>query len=181
MIFACVPLGIMTAIAGAIRVQGDYLLRAFIGRARENYAAAEIEYLSSTSNEVCELFNGKGIVRTMGNPTVAQLIVLLNDFPKPDAKSFDLSCGIHTLESATKKNVMYGKSTCYEAPTICSFECVIDTTQNTPSNSIWIHGSGCGSSSGRLCLPQMSRKPRKAGEEAKAKKDQLADRQPGIL
>ncbi|KIL85875.1 serine threonine-protein phosphatase 6 regulatory ankyrin repeat subunit a [Fusarium avenaceum] len=108
-IFACVPLGIMTAIAGAIRVQGDYLLRAFIGRAREDYAAAEIEYLSSTSNEVCELFNGKGIIRTMGNPTVAQLIVLLNKFPKPDDESFDLSCGIHTLESATKENVMYGK------------------------------------------------------------------------
>ncbi|KAG5655398.1 hypothetical protein KAF25_000647 [Fusarium avenaceum] len=108
-IFACVPLGIVTAIAGAIRVQGDYLLRAFIGRARENYAAAEIDYLSSTSNEVCELFNGKGIIRTMGTPTVAQLIVVSSRFPKPDDKSFDLSCGIHTLESATNDNVMYGK------------------------------------------------------------------------
>jgi hypothetical protein len=112
-IFACVPLGIMTAIAGAIRVQGDYLLRAFIGRARENYAAAEIDYLSSTSNEVCELFNGKGIIRTMGTPTVAQLLVVSSRFPKPDDKSFDLSCGIHTLESATNDKVMYGKSTCY--------------------------------------------------------------------
>ncbi|KAM0543002.1 hypothetical protein ACHAO7_009605 [Fusarium culmorum] len=62
-IFACVPLGIMTAIAGAIRVEGRPVLKAFIGRARENKAAAEIEYMSSTSAEVGELFNGKDDVR----------------------------------------------------------------------------------------------------------------------
>jgi hypothetical protein len=112
----------MTAIAGAIRVQGHYLLKAFIGRARENYAAAEIDYLSSTSNEVCELFNGKGIIRTMGNPSVGQLIVLLNRFPKPGDKILDLSCGIYTLESATNDNVMYGKGTCHEASAIRSFK-----------------------------------------------------------
>lgn len=56
----------MTAIAGAIRVQGDKMLKAFIGRTRENYAATEIDFMSSTSNEVCELSNGKDIIRTMG-------------------------------------------------------------------------------------------------------------------
>jgi hypothetical protein len=170
----------MTAIAGAIRVQGHYLLKAFIGRARENYAAAEIEYMSSTSKEVCELFNGKGIVRTMGNPSVAQLVVLSKRFPKPGEKSFDLSCGIYTLESATNDNVMYGKGTCYEASAIRSFEPDINTAQNTLITSIWIHGSGFGSPSARLCLPQMFQRQRKAKKEVTTKKNQLTDRQPGI-
>src|SRR4051794_26471573 len=62
LIFAMVPLGIVTAMTAAIRVQGPRAARAFIGRARENVATSEIELMSSTSNEVCELFNGKGIV-----------------------------------------------------------------------------------------------------------------------
>nr|RBQ88850.1 hypothetical protein FVER53263_14093 [Fusarium verticillioides] len=81
-IFACVPLGIMRAIAGAIRVQGHKFLKAFIGRARENKAAAEIEYMSSTSAKVGELFNGRGIVRTMGQPEIAQFIVFPDELPK---------------------------------------------------------------------------------------------------
>ncbi|KAG9495842.1 hypothetical protein J7337_012400 [Fusarium musae] len=81
-IFACVPLGNMRAIAGAIRVQGDKFLKAFIGRARENKAAAEIEYMSSTSAKVGELFNGRGIVRTMGQPEIAQFIVFPDELLK---------------------------------------------------------------------------------------------------
>ncbi|KXX75952.1 Ankyrin-1 [Madurella mycetomatis] len=93
-IFACVPLGIITALAGAIRVQGPRTARSFIGRARENRATAELELMSSTSQEVCEMFNGQGIVRTMGQPTIAQLIIL------PDTNLNDPSCGIYTLQDA---------------------------------------------------------------------------------
>jgi hypothetical protein len=50
-IFAMAPLGIVTAIVGAIRVGGPVWLKAVIGRARENRAAAEIELMSSTSHE----------------------------------------------------------------------------------------------------------------------------------
>ncbi|EYB34546.1 hypothetical protein FG05_30015 [Fusarium graminearum] len=99
-IFACIPLGIMTAISGAIRVQGNGLFRAVIGRARENHAAAEIEYMSSTSTEVCELYNGEGIVRTMGKPFIGQIIVCPDQFPNGN------SCGIHTLETAKKDQIM---------------------------------------------------------------------------
>ncbi|QPC67403.1 hypothetical protein HYE67_009634 [Fusarium culmorum] len=99
-IFACIPLGIITAISGAIRVQGGGLFKAVIGRARENHAAAEIEYMSSTSTEVCELYNGEGIVRTMGKPYIGQIIVRPDQFPNGD------SCGIHTLETATKGGIM---------------------------------------------------------------------------
>ncbi|KAM0297075.1 hypothetical protein ACHAPM_009944 [Fusarium culmorum] len=97
-IFACVPLGIMTAIAGAIRVEGRPVLKAFIGRARENKAAAEIEYMSSTSAEVGELFNGKGIVRTMGQSNIAQFIVFQTGFD-----SNKTTYVIHTLQSAAEE------------------------------------------------------------------------------
>ncbi|KAI5789470.1 hypothetical protein FPQ18DRAFT_261562, partial [Pyronema domesticum] len=73
-VFACAPLGIGTAIDGCIRVGGPTWLRAVIGRARENRAAAEIEFMSSTSNEVGESFNGQSIVRTLGKPQITQLI-----------------------------------------------------------------------------------------------------------
>ncbi|KAK3361738.1 hypothetical protein B0T24DRAFT_671375 [Lasiosphaeria ovina] len=75
LIFAMVPLGIVTAITAAIRVQGPRAAQAFIGLARENVASAEIELMSSTSNEVCELFNGKGIVRAMGKASIKQILV----------------------------------------------------------------------------------------------------------
>ena len=63
-IFAMAPLGILTAIVAAIRVGGPSWLRAVVGRARENRATVEVELMSSTSHEVCELWNGHGIVRT---------------------------------------------------------------------------------------------------------------------
>ncbi|CAG2003640.1 unnamed protein product [Fusarium graminearum] len=99
-IFVCIPLGIITAISGAIRVQGGGLFKAVIGRARENHAAAEIEYMSSTSTEVCELYNGEGIVRTMGKPYIGQIVICPDQFPNGD------SCGIHTLETAKKDQIM---------------------------------------------------------------------------
>ncbi|OBS27877.1 hypothetical protein FPOA_01819 [Fusarium poae] len=106
-IFACIPLGIITAIAGAIRVQGGGLFKAVIGRARENHAAAEIEYMSSTSTEVCELYNGEAILRTMGTPYIGQIIVCPDQFSNgPERDDKENSCGIHTLETAKKKGIM---------------------------------------------------------------------------
>jgi hypothetical protein len=68
------PLGIITAIVGAIRVGGPPWLKAVIGRARENRAAPEVELMSSTSHEVCELWNGQAVVRMVGRPEVQQLV-----------------------------------------------------------------------------------------------------------
>jgi hypothetical protein len=79
-IFAMAPLGIIAAIVGAIRVGGPDWLKAIVGRARETRASAEVELMSSTSHEVCELWNGEAIVRTMGEP-VLQQIVYLEDCP----------------------------------------------------------------------------------------------------
>jgi hypothetical protein len=75
-ILAMAPLGVITVIVSAIRVGGPWWLKAIIGRARENLSAAEAELMSSTSNEVCELWNGQGIVRVMGVAPIREFICL---------------------------------------------------------------------------------------------------------
>ena len=92
------PLGILTAIVAAIRVGGPSWLRAVVGRARENRATAEVELMSSTSHEVCELWNGQGIVRTMGRPQVQQIVYL------PEMKDDHESYGLYTIENAELEN-----------------------------------------------------------------------------
>ncbi|RYP78165.1 hypothetical protein DL769_003246 [Monosporascus sp. CRB-8-3] len=76
-VLAMAPLGILTAIVSAIRVGGPPWLRAIIGRARESRAVAEAELMSSTSNEVCELWNGQEVVRVMGSGQIREFIILL--------------------------------------------------------------------------------------------------------
>ncbi|KAH7019700.1 hypothetical protein EDB80DRAFT_514823, partial [Ilyonectria destructans] len=76
-ILAMGPLGIITAIVGAIRVGGPSWLKAIIGRAREPRAVPEAELMSSTSHEVCELWNGHEIVRVMGEGPMREFIILL--------------------------------------------------------------------------------------------------------
>ena len=98
------PLGILTAIVAAIRVGGPSWLRAVVGRARENRATAEVELMSSTSHEVCELWNGQGIVRTMGRPQVQQIIYL------PGMKDDHKSYGLYTIKSAELENAKLLKS-----------------------------------------------------------------------
>ncbi|UPL02498.1 hypothetical protein LCI18_013432 [Fusarium solani-melongenae] len=113
LIFAMVPLGIITAITAAIRVQGMPVAKAFVGRARENRALAEIELMSSTSGEVCELFNGNSIVRAMGKPKIEQFLIYPNEYDALEEKykqsddageePEDKSCGIHSLRTATSR------------------------------------------------------------------------------
>lgn len=76
-ILAMAPLGIITIIVSAIRVGGPRWLKSVVGRARENLAVAEMELMSSTSDEVCELWNGQGIVRCMGSSPVVEFICML--------------------------------------------------------------------------------------------------------
>ncbi|KAI8712283.1 B30.2/SPRY domain-containing protein [Fusarium sp. LHS14.1] len=103
LIFACVPLGIITALAGAIRTRGPRLARSFIGRARENLATVEIGLMSSVSHEVCEMFNGSGIVRTLGRSTLMQIIIFPDVYDAVQTgASDDPSCGIHTLQTALR-------------------------------------------------------------------------------
>ncbi|KAK3293620.1 uncharacterized protein B0H64DRAFT_419316 [Chaetomium fimeti] len=76
-VLAMAPLGIITTIVGAIRVGGPSWLKALIGRARESRAVVEAELMSSTSHEVCELWNGQQVVRVMGKGPIREFIILL--------------------------------------------------------------------------------------------------------
>ncbi|KAF3799879.1 hypothetical protein GCG54_00010072 [Colletotrichum gloeosporioides] len=80
------PLGVITIVVSAIRVGGVSRLKTLIGRARESQAVAEQELLSSTSEKVCELWDGQQIVRLMGD--FEGLRTLLID---EDGKIFDIA------------------------------------------------------------------------------------------
>ncbi|KAL4995046.1 hypothetical protein BDV10DRAFT_137681 [Aspergillus recurvatus] len=58
LIFAMAPMGILTAVVSAIRVCGSPSLRA-----QEGAGNAEVELCTSTSRDVCELYNNGGITR----------------------------------------------------------------------------------------------------------------------
>jgi hypothetical protein len=73
-IFAMGPLGILTAVVSVIRVCGNSMLKAFVGRAQESRGAIEAELMSSTSHDVCELWNGDGVARVLGRPEILELV-----------------------------------------------------------------------------------------------------------
>ncbi|KAF2136040.1 uncharacterized protein K452DRAFT_329897 [Aplosporella prunicola CBS 121167] len=80
-IFASCPLGIITAVVSAIRVCGSPSLRAFIGRAQEGGGSAEAELCSSTSRDVCELYNNGGIARVFGRPKLLEFVHVTTPSP----------------------------------------------------------------------------------------------------
>lgn len=73
-LLAMAPIGIITIIVSAIRVGGPSWLKAIIGRARENLVVAELELMSSTSEEACELWNGKTVVRCQGSAPIWEFV-----------------------------------------------------------------------------------------------------------
>ncbi|KAJ3495286.1 hypothetical protein NLG97_g3499 [Lecanicillium saksenae] len=73
-IFAMAPIGVLTAMASVIRVCGHPSIRAFIGRSQEGQATVEAELCTSTSRDVCELFNRDGITRVLGRPSILELV-----------------------------------------------------------------------------------------------------------
>jgi len=78
-IFGMAPLGILTAMVGAIRVGGPKWMRAAVGRAQEGKGIVEVELMSSTSTDVCEMWDGERVIRILGSPSVAQLFYLVPD------------------------------------------------------------------------------------------------------
>ncbi|KAJ3538230.1 hypothetical protein NM208_g6000 [Fusarium decemcellulare] len=92
-LLAMAPIGIITTIVSAIRVGGPSWLKALVGRARENLAIAEAELMSSTSDEVCEVWNGKEVVRCMGSTPIREFIICIpssrHGLPKITAMTLD--------------------------------------------------------------------------------------------
>ncbi|KAH8885873.1 hypothetical protein GQ53DRAFT_628821, partial [Thozetella sp. PMI_491] len=79
LLFAIGPLGVITAIVCAIRVGGPHWLKAFIGRGREPKSEVEKELMSSTSAEVCEMWNGNSLVRVVGQSRVVGLALVFDE------------------------------------------------------------------------------------------------------
>ncbi|KAI0383605.1 hypothetical protein F5Y04DRAFT_287299 [Hypomontagnella monticulosa] len=98
-IFSLAPIGIATTIVSAIRVCGGSALRAFIGRAQEGEGAIEAELCTSTSRDVCELFNKGGITRVLGQPQILEVIYLPHD---PDLKKTE---GLHLFRDYLQDRV----------------------------------------------------------------------------
>ncbi|OPB44973.1 hypothetical protein A0O28_0091110 [Trichoderma guizhouense] len=97
-IFAMAPMGILTAIVSAIRVCGSPSLRAFISRAQEGGGAAEAELCSSTSRDVCELYNNGGIARVFGRPKILEVVY------DPKHNFADEKAGIYTFQEFVERN-----------------------------------------------------------------------------
>ncbi|KAF8244297.1 ankyrin [Wilcoxina mikolae CBS 423.85] len=74
-IFAMVPLGIITAMSAAIRVSHSLFLKTLIGRAKESRGVIEAELMSSTSSNVCEIWNGQELVRVLGKPDILEMFM----------------------------------------------------------------------------------------------------------
>ncbi|KAK1851044.1 ankyrin repeat domain-containing protein 28 [Colletotrichum chrysophilum] len=73
-IFGMGPIGVITTIVSTIRLCGPASLRAFIGRSKEGNSTIEAELCTSTSRDVCEVFNNGGITRVLGRPKLLELI-----------------------------------------------------------------------------------------------------------
>lgn len=97
-IFSIAPIGILTAVISAIRVCGSPSLRAFIGRAQEGGGDAEAELCSSTSRDVCELYNNGGIARVFGRPKILEVVY------DPSKQNFaDGTAGIYPCREFVKR------------------------------------------------------------------------------
>lgn len=93
LLFCLAPLGVITAVVAAIHVSGSPGLRALVGRAKESRGQVESDLMSSSSQDVCELWSGEGVVRVMGRPVLLQM-VCVEDFSRDH---------IYTLKEAIDK------------------------------------------------------------------------------
>ncbi|KAK2741064.1 ankyrin repeat protein [Colletotrichum kahawae] len=105
---AMAPLGVITILVSAIRVGGFRWLRALIGRSTENVVAVELEVMSCTSTESCELWNGQTVVRCPGTADICEFICLYP--PNPNVKELR-SVRIMDMEEAISNSKLL-----YEVP-----------------------------------------------------------------
>ena len=102
-VLAMAPLGIITAVISAVRVGGPAWLKAIIGRIRENRAMAEVDLMSSTSKEVCELWNGQEVVRVLGQGPIREFIILANVQESQTTSLATPDVGVYPLDRVQDK------------------------------------------------------------------------------
>ncbi|CAG8922375.1 unnamed protein product [Penicillium salamii] len=98
-IFALSPLGVLTAVVSVIRICGSSSLRAFVGRAQEGPAEAEMELLPCVSESTAELFNDGGVARVFGRPKIVEIVCWKDD------KNGEVSTRIGTMKEALEEGV----------------------------------------------------------------------------
>jgi len=75
-LLATLPIGIITITVSAIRVAGPTWLKAIVGRASEARGKIELELMTSTSQFVCELWDGQAMVRVLATSPVREVIYI---------------------------------------------------------------------------------------------------------
>lgn len=74
-IFAVGPLGIIWVLTAILKTVGPTRLKKYILNTND-VASVEQDLMSSTSSEVCELWNGREVVRMIGRPVIKEFFVL---------------------------------------------------------------------------------------------------------
>jgi len=105
-VFTACPIGIITAIASVIRVATLKVWKTMIGRGMENQATVELERLSSTSREVCELWSGRNLVKVMGSPGILELVYTPSLDSDSTGQQNPTDCGIFTLKKHKPASVV---------------------------------------------------------------------------
>ncbi|MCJ1407547.1 hypothetical protein MMC19_001618 [Ptychographa xylographoides] len=88
-LFASAPLGILTGVVSSVRLGGYVWLRAIIGRASESRGAAALELTSATSSGICELWDGKNVIRIQGTAEILSILFLDLQGVQPSADPND--------------------------------------------------------------------------------------------
>jgi len=73
-LFSMAPVGILTIVLGAIRIAGDKTLRNIFGRAKEPPSVSEAEFLSSTSDDVSEVWNQRVVRKIDNGESIKQIL-----------------------------------------------------------------------------------------------------------
>jgi hypothetical protein len=69
-------MGILTINVASIRLAGYAWPKMLVGRSMEDRVQAESDLTTSTSDQVCELWDGAGIFRTIGQVPVKEYVCL---------------------------------------------------------------------------------------------------------
>lgn len=107
-------------------------------RAKENTSVAEMELMSSTSDEVCELWNGKDVVRCPGKAPILEFICLLPE----NMASFKKEGKFPTLKTMTL-NYGPGARTSMPKTFVAGRRCITPANTNRariPLALAWVKG-----------------------------------------
>ncbi|KAK2740060.1 ankyrin repeat domain-containing protein 28 [Colletotrichum kahawae] len=139
-IFGMGPIGVITTMVSTIRLCGPASLRAFIGRSKEGNSAIEAELCTSTSRDVCEVFNNGGITRVLGKPKILELIRTPEDYHHraPAGREINRKAGLYLFRDFVEDagNTWYAEATIQPGWILPTSEQLSPASQNPPNLSL---------------------------------------------